>query len=612
MDTTAELDQLTDSLTGTITALRGLCDDMQKENAELVKTVAGIADGLASIQSSVESIRHVLAGLHIKSEADDDEGSISGVVARCGPKFRTVSDVSGVVIERLDIVIVISEPEEEDWGYESDWGSLGESVKDVKSTLGNQLDERDDILKRVGGVIEPLCGAWGIVLDALEANQPDRDLPEQQDPLETSVSRDVFRRLEKSASYLESADSQGRRLPWTSLFKPFRLKGLMGKMNSNDNARPSLSRTKTWPMILKGSIEPEVEEARKRSAVIDKQIQADSIIHRNKCSVVLQGVGISEESVFLLSDAFAALSTASGAKVMPVSPANNPGPIRKRLHGELKAMANIARRTYHRIPNDELLVEFLRALDEKTEGGHLQILDHEVARLINNLWSLDGYKREALECGRLEIYDRIIIDAVSRAATDHYLPTPADHRRFSATMGCEPIMGPFNFSFDPVSISLIDPKYVRRKQRARLIEESTALLWTIDLAHYDLSSGPDERDPQQLYFNHVLCLMATHHGNNSAFRRSRGSLIIIFHNVKEFRAKLKRIPFSTVYRDFAGDNNPKQAIRYMMKKILAPCSDKTRVYPHVGELHSRSTVRAILAAVKEQMLHRALVESGMF
>jgi hypothetical protein len=211
------------------------------------------------------------------------------------------------------------------------------------------------------------------------------------------------------------------------------------------------------------------------------------------------------------------------------------------------------------------------------------------------------------------LLSRSITDAVSRVVTDHYLPTPADHRRFATIKRCGAILGPFNFSFDPVSITLIDPLYMpQRKQGSRLIEESTSLLWTIDLAHYDLSSGPDETDPQQKYFNHVLCLMATHHGNHSAFRRSRGSLIIIFHNVKEFRAKLKRTPFSTVYRDFAGENNPKEAIRYMMKKILAPCSNKTRVYPHVGELHSRSTVRAILAAVKEQMLHRALVESGMF
>jgi hypothetical protein len=157
-------------------------------------------------------------------------------------------------------------------------------------------------------------------------------------------------------------------------------------------------------MILKGAIDPEVEEARKRSALIDKQIQADSILHRNRCSVVLQGVGISQESVFLLSDAFAALSTTSGAKGMPDSPTIDPGPIRKRLHLEAETMARVARQV--RNPSDEESV-YLRALDEKMRDGKLQVLDHEVCRLINNLRSLDGYKREALELGRSEIYDRM-------------------------------------------------------------------------------------------------------------------------------------------------------------------------------------------------------------
>jgi hypothetical protein len=231
-----------------------------------------------------------------------------------------------------------------------------------------------------------------------------KNFSEQQDPLETSVSRDVFRRLEKSASCLGSADSQGRRLPWSTLFKPFRLKGLVGKVSSNDNDRPSLSRTMTWPMILKGPIDPEVEEARKRSALIDKQIQADSILHRNRCSVVLQGVGVSQESVFLLSDAFAALSTASGAKGMADSPAIDPSPIKNRLHLEVEAMARVAQQI--RSPSSEELV-YLRALEEKMRDGNLQTLDHEIARLLNNLRSLDGYRRLALEWGRSEIYDRM-------------------------------------------------------------------------------------------------------------------------------------------------------------------------------------------------------------
>src|SRR5690348_8030674 len=108
MDPFGELDRLTDSIAGTITALRGLCGDTRKENGELVTAVSNVADGLSSIQDNIEGIRRVLDGLRIKSETDDHDGTISGVVARCGPKFRTGLDAcvqtSGAVIERLDVV----------------------------------------------------------------------------------------------------------------------------------------------------------------------------------------------------------------------------------------------------------------------------------------------------------------------------------------------------------------------------------------------------------------------------------------------------------------------------------------------------------------------------
>src|SRR3954465_12305110 len=104
-----ELDRLADSLTGTITALRGLCGDAQKENVELVTAVSNVADGLSSIQGNIEGIRRLLAGFPIKSDGDGGEGTVSAVVARCGPKFRTGLDAcvqtSGAVIERLDVVV---------------------------------------------------------------------------------------------------------------------------------------------------------------------------------------------------------------------------------------------------------------------------------------------------------------------------------------------------------------------------------------------------------------------------------------------------------------------------------------------------------------------------
>jgi len=139
-----------------------------------------------------------------------------------------------------------------------------------------------------------------------------------------------------------------------------------------------------------------------------------------------------------------------------------------------------------------------------------------------------------------------------------------------------------------------------------------SLVWTIDLANYDQTTLLEEADRK--YFDHTLMLMSCYRNPSSTFRRYPGrySLILILHHVKEFKSKLKQIPFCTVYPDFVGQNTPREVIRYMMKKILAEFGDKTRVYPHVGELSSRSTVRFILGAVKESMLNRALQDSGLF
>ncbi|KAK0643294.1 hypothetical protein B0T16DRAFT_459458 [Cercophora newfieldiana] len=606
MDAIAELDQLTDSLTGTIAALRGLCGDTRKENADLVTAVSNVADGLSSIHSSIGGIRRVLAGLHTKSEGDSNEGTIPGIVARCGPKFRTGLDAcvstSGVVIEKLDVVVVLSEPEE-DWGYESDWGSLAGSVRDVKSTLGNQLGDRDDILKRVGGVVGPLCAAWGIVLDVLDSNQQGKAHSSQQGLLESSAYREVFRRLEKSSTGLSSADIRGSSLPWTSLLKPFRLTSLLGRSNTSDDSpsasRPTLARTKTWPtMLLKSNIDPEVAEARKRSANIDKQIQVDSAVERKKCSLMLMHG--SQEGKVVLTDSFAAVAREEADSPTVI----DPSPIRESLLREANMMMSIARQA--RDFGDEWLGH-LDALEARTTNESLLALDDEVVGLLMGLWSAESCKRSSLRRGRPEPYDKMVLETMYRAVAYDYRPTLADHRRFN-----QAIVRSFSFSFDPISVNLIDHGVLLspgRRPRAllrRCIEDTTSYILPIDLAHYDTIYCENET-----LFQTGLCMLGDL-TSKPIFRESHASVVVIFHGVREFRASLKEKQFSTIYPDFAGKNDPRDTISYMMKRVIYACGAKTKVYPYVGELSSRSTVRFILAAAKETMLHRALVEAGFF
>ena len=203
---------------------------------------------------------------------------------------------------------------------------------------------------------------------------------------------------------------------------------------------------------------------------------------------------------------------------------------------------------------------------------------------------------------------------------DDYLPTAADCRRFSISRNDRrglPHRGTFNFIFDPISVSIIDATNVNRsRSKARqmvdqFVEESTSLIFPVDLAEYDRYFWDGEPNESNLTLTSLVSEFRSI-SKRPSFRQSRPSIIVIFHNVKEYREKLKLKPFSAAHCDFVGKNDIRDTISYMIKRLLATCSDRTRVYPHVGELSSRSTVRFILAAVKESMLHKALRDSGLF
>jgi hypothetical protein len=162
---------------------------------------------------------------------------------------------------------------------------------------------------------------------------------------------------------------------------------------------PSISRTATWPLLLKRPIDLEAEEARKRSAHIDKQIEADSSVIRNRCSVLLLGLSCDRECKMLLTDGFATLSNMSG-----VEEKLDPAPIRKHLHLEAERMASIAR-DVQIVGGDDS--PYVRALGDRLNDGKLQALDGEVADLITKLWSSENYRKVSSWRGRPEAYDKM-------------------------------------------------------------------------------------------------------------------------------------------------------------------------------------------------------------
>jgi len=153
-------------------------------------------------------------------------------------------------------------------------------------------------------------------------------------------------------------------------------------------------------MLLKSNVDPQVQEARKRSALIDRQIETDAFARRNKCSVLIMSG--SHEGNFLLTDSFAALSDLSGApeNLDPLGTAN-PDLFRKHLLLEAKKLAWVM---LLGLGEDE--PSYRRAIAEKMENAD-NTLDRDCAELILNLWSFDGCRKASLEEGRPEAYDKM-------------------------------------------------------------------------------------------------------------------------------------------------------------------------------------------------------------
>jgi len=337
MDEQHQLDQLGASLAAIVTSLREHLQDSDGGNennindnhvaqdaAALATTLSGVVEGLTSIRNSIGDIARILAEHRKESpsvpsygnvdekrdktvELSTDDFPISGVRSQldvCYTGCRTV-------LEKLDGVAAALGPnplKKTEVYDDSDWESVAESAG------GSQLLGRhhEEVLSRVEAVIGPLGGALGILIGVFSARTP----ADKEMLLNCSTTRDNFRQLERRLAEL-SVKNESRGPRWGTLLKPLRLLG--GKAANNSTGRlqskpskPSLARAKTWPTLFKGTAaDSEEEEARKRSAMIDKQIEEQSIASRNTCTVVIAW-GRHAPNI-LLTDTFARLSIADGA-----------------------------------------------------------------------------------------------------------------------------------------------------------------------------------------------------------------------------------------------------------------------------------------------------------
>jgi hypothetical protein len=167
--------------------------------------------------------------------------------------------------------------------------------------------------------------------------------------------------------------------------KPFRVLsggGSSGRPLQRKQSKPSLVRAKTWPILLKPPVDAETEEARKRSAQIDKQLEADAVANRNKCTVMIPTRNAME--VMLLTDNFVTLSSRADGDEK-ADPAGRTESIRRQIQEEARQMVlALLGERFHR-PAGEQDEKFRDDLYLRLESEDT-ILDPDVIQLMEELW----------------------------------------------------------------------------------------------------------------------------------------------------------------------------------------------------------------------------------
>ncbi|KAK5661155.1 hypothetical protein OQA88_11046 [Cercophora sp. LCS_1] len=599
----AELERLCGSLSKAVASLRGLCEDAQKEDGELVATAVNVVVGLEAVRGSLDGIWSVLAGKEEGEEAKRLKQGLGLCVRGCWG-----------VVERLEGLRGVDE---------SDWESVAESVR-----KDGGCERREDIVKRVEPTVESLGRALDVLVEVLKAKKLGPS--EQWARLENSEARGVFKELEMQL--LDFAPKGKECQGWgSSLLRPFRLNRLLGGDQSKpqtlaEASKLPLARSRTWPTLTMAA-DPEAQEARQRSAQIDRQIEADSMKERTKCSIMLtEG---SHENKVLLMETFALLSSNDGnEECRDLSTSTEL--VRGNIYRETQTMVEealhplIGSSTFN-LNEEDTEYELAQSIGRRLSRDDLS---EDLSETLTELWSSPRFRHACRRVCRPEAHDNLLVDAFRRAMAEDYVPTLADYRRFLSRRHNTLHYGTFNFGPEPLTLSItnnVKPSGNRGIVKL-MIEEAVSFVFIYDLVQCNsmdphpqvheehrvdgvrIGVDPSDSDPSTLFKQHIAMFQ---HYCSRVFRRLRPSIIVIFTNVAMFRDHLQRHPMSELYPDYTGEPDLKGAVNYMINKLLAACNERTRVYPHVGEMTDVATVKFILAAVKESMLHSALRDCGL-
>jgi len=144
-----------------------------------------------------------------------------------------------------------------------------------------------------------------------------------------------------------------------------------------------------------------------------------------------------------------------------------------------------------------------------------------------------------------------------------------------------------------------------RRKWIHQFENVTSIIFSVDISCYDqvLSEELNQTMIMErlVQFDSVV--------NSPWFKHT--SVIMLLCNVDLCKRKLTRKPLRDYFPDFSGGEDVIKAAKYFLWRFSQLNPAKLNLYPYLCETSDFSSVRLVFSAIKETILHNALLDMNM-
>lgn len=248
----------------------------------------------------------------------------------------------------------------------------------------------------------------------------------------------------------------------------------------------------------------------------------------------------------------------------------------------------------------ELNRDFAVLLHE-VETVDMQRITPEAVKAIENIWTCPEFSTLYIRNFEIDFpqYAPYFAQEVPRIAHRDYVPSEADIIRLSNSL---PGIKELRFNWDELDVHIFNihqfvPEQFRKRWMHQL-EGATAIIYTVDVSHYD---RPFLGQPtESLLLEDIANFEA--HAISPGFVNS--SVILLLNNFTRFREKLQYTPLETFFPDYVpNEDDPETSARqYILRRFKEVNRNRLSIYSFWVDV-DMSDNQHLYAALKKTLQH---------